>query len=62
MAFSVLREHEGSQWDAQVIDHVMAVLPAMTIATATCRTSVEPIGRVPMSTSIRSRLPTSVIY
>ncbi len=32
MAFSVLREHEGSQWDAQVIDHVLAVLPAMTIA------------------------------
>jgi HD-GYP domain-containing protein (c-di-GMP phosphodiesterase class II) len=32
MAFSVLREHQGSQWDAQVIDHVMAVLPAMATA------------------------------
>ena len=32
MAFSVLREHAGSQWDAKVIDHVMAVLPAMDIA------------------------------
>jgi HD-GYP domain-containing protein (c-di-GMP phosphodiesterase class II) len=29
MAFSVLREHAGSQWDEQVIAHVMAVLPAM---------------------------------
>src|SRR4051794_3767112 len=28
-AFSVLREHAGSQWDPKVIDHVMAVLPAM---------------------------------
>jgi putative nucleotidyltransferase with HDIG domain len=32
MAFSVLREHEGSQWDAKVIDHVMAVLPAMALS------------------------------
>jgi HD-GYP domain-containing protein (c-di-GMP phosphodiesterase class II) len=31
MAFSVLREHAGSQWDPKVIDHVMAVLPAMDI-------------------------------
>jgi putative nucleotidyltransferase with HDIG domain len=29
MAFSVLREHAGSQWDARVIEAVMAVLPAM---------------------------------
>jgi HD-GYP domain-containing protein (c-di-GMP phosphodiesterase class II) len=29
MAFSVLREHGGSQWDRQVIDHLIAVLPAM---------------------------------
>jgi putative nucleotidyltransferase with HDIG domain len=29
MAFSVLREHAGSQWDAQVIDHVTAVFPTM---------------------------------
>jgi putative nucleotidyltransferase with HDIG domain len=32
MAFSVLREHAGSQWDAKVIDHVIAVLPAMDLA------------------------------
>jgi putative nucleotidyltransferase with HDIG domain len=29
MAFGVLREHAGSQWDARVIQAVMAVLPAM---------------------------------
>jgi putative nucleotidyltransferase with HDIG domain len=29
MAFSVLREHAGSQWDRQVIDHVIAVFPTM---------------------------------
>jgi hypothetical protein len=29
IAFSVLREHAGSQWDAQVIDHVIAVFPTM---------------------------------
>jgi putative nucleotidyltransferase with HDIG domain len=29
MAFAVLREHSGSQWDAKVIDHVMTVWPAM---------------------------------
>lgn len=31
MAFGVLREHAGSQWDTKVIDHVMAVFPAMEI-------------------------------
>ncbi len=31
IAFSVLREHAGSQWDAQVIGHVMAVFPTMAI-------------------------------
>jgi HD-GYP domain-containing protein (c-di-GMP phosphodiesterase class II) len=29
MAFAVLREHAGTQWDAAVIDQVMAVLPSM---------------------------------
>jgi putative nucleotidyltransferase with HDIG domain len=29
MAFAVLREHAGSQWDAKVIEHVIAVLPAI---------------------------------
>ena len=31
IAFSVLREHAGSQWDAKVIDHVTAVYAAMEI-------------------------------
>ncbi len=31
IAFSVLREHSGSQWDAKVIEAVMAVFPAMDI-------------------------------
>lgn len=29
MAFAVLHEHAGSQWDAAVIEQVMAVLPSM---------------------------------
>ena len=29
MAMAVLREHAGSQWDAHVVDHVMAVVPTM---------------------------------
>ncbi len=32
MAFSVLREHAGSQWDERVIQHMMTVWPAMVNA------------------------------
>lgn len=31
MAFAVLHEHAGTQWDAAVIDQVMAVLPSMPV-------------------------------
>jgi HD-GYP domain-containing protein (c-di-GMP phosphodiesterase class II) len=29
MAFAILREHAGSQWDEQVVEQVMAVVPSM---------------------------------
>jgi HD-GYP domain-containing protein (c-di-GMP phosphodiesterase class II) len=29
MAFAVLREHAGTQWDPTVIDQLIAVLPSM---------------------------------
>jgi putative nucleotidyltransferase with HDIG domain len=32
MAFAILREHAGSQWDLKVIDHMITVLPAMVNA------------------------------
>ncbi len=31
MAFAILREHPGSQWDEQVVEQVMAVVPSMPI-------------------------------
>jgi HD-GYP domain-containing protein (c-di-GMP phosphodiesterase class II) len=31
MAFAILREHAGSQWDEQVVDQVMAVVPTMPL-------------------------------
>jgi HD-GYP domain-containing protein (c-di-GMP phosphodiesterase class II) len=30
MAFAILREHAGSQWDEQVVEQVMAIVPTMT--------------------------------
>ncbi len=34
LAFAILREHAGSQWDEQVVEQVMAVVPSMpTIST-----------------------------
>jgi putative nucleotidyltransferase with HDIG domain len=32
MAFAILREHAGSQWDQDVVRHVMATLPTMPSA------------------------------
>jgi HD-GYP domain-containing protein (c-di-GMP phosphodiesterase class II) len=32
MAFAILREHAGSQWDSKVINHMITVLPAMVNA------------------------------
>lgn len=32
MAFAILREHAGSQWDEQVVEHVMAVVASMPLA------------------------------
>ena len=32
MAFAILREHAGSQWDEQVVDQVMAVVSSMPMA------------------------------
>ena len=29
MAFAILREHAGSQWDAQVVEQVMLAVPSM---------------------------------
>lgn len=34
MAFAILREHAGSQWDEQVVEQVMAVVSSMPIANA----------------------------
>ena len=34
MAFAILREHAGSQWDVQVVEAVMAVVPSMPIENA----------------------------
>ena len=34
MAFAILREHSGSQWDEQVVEQVMAVVPSMPIVNA----------------------------
>jgi len=34
MAFAVLREHSGSQWDEQVVEQVMAVVPSMPVVNA----------------------------
>ena len=41
LAFAILREHAGSQWDQAVVDQVIAVLPTMpTVA------SFEEVGRM----------------
>jgi len=40
MAFAVLREHSGSQWDPMVIDQVIAVLPSMPTVS-----SLDAVGR-----------------
>ena len=32
MAFAILREHAGSQWDQDIVTHVMATLPSMAPA------------------------------
>jgi HD-GYP domain-containing protein (c-di-GMP phosphodiesterase class II) len=34
MAFAVLREHAGSQWDEQVVEQVMAAVPSMPMVNA----------------------------
>jgi HD-GYP domain-containing protein (c-di-GMP phosphodiesterase class II) len=34
MAFAILREHAGSQWDEQVVEQVMAVVPSMPTVSA----------------------------
>ena len=34
MAFAILREHAGSQWDEQVVEQVMAVVPSMPMMNA----------------------------
>lgn len=40
MAFAILREHAGSQWDPVVIDQVISVLPTMPSVSA-----LEDVGR-----------------
>ena len=46
MAFAILREHAGSQWDQAVVDQVIAVLPTMpTVA------SFEEVGRMSAETA-----------
>ena len=40
MAFAILREHAGSQWDEQVVEQVMAVVPSMPMAN-----TFERVGR-----------------
>jgi HD-GYP domain-containing protein (c-di-GMP phosphodiesterase class II) len=34
MAFAILREHAGSQWDEQVVEQVMAAVPSMPMVNA----------------------------
>jgi HD-GYP domain-containing protein (c-di-GMP phosphodiesterase class II) len=34
LAFAILREHAGSQWDEQVVEQVMAVVPSMPMVSA----------------------------
>ncbi len=41
MAFAILHEHSGSQWDAEVVEQVIAILPSMpTVA------SFDEVGRM----------------
>lgn len=40
MAFAILREHAGSQWDQNVVQHVMATLPSMP-----ANQSLQSVGR-----------------
>ena len=40
MAFAILREHAGSQWDEQVVEQVMLAMPTMPMANA-----FEQVGR-----------------
>lgn len=54
MAFAILREHAGSQWDEEVVEQVIAVFPTMPVVS-----SFDEVGR-PDLTAIDASIPDDV--
>lgn len=55
MAFAILREHAGSQWDQDVVRHVMTTLPTMSATAA-----LDDVGRATAASNDSIEIPTDV--
>jgi HD-GYP domain-containing protein (c-di-GMP phosphodiesterase class II) len=51
VAFAVLKEHSGSQWDPAVIEQLMALLPTMSVTAALDHVGREPAAQ-PTNTEV----------
>src|SRR5690606_18536048 len=56
LAFAILREHAGSQWDPAVVEQVIAVLPTMPVVSR-----LDEVGRgVQVHDAARDRIPNDI--